>query len=112
MRHCLAKIKVETKSADSVTTYGSNLRLFNLLLDACHAVGLRVMASKCHEFYPQGLTAFVVLGESHVAIHTYPEDGLIYIDAFTCGETDPGDVVRKFAASLGGVVTTLTVLQR
>ena len=39
-----------------------------------------------HKFSPQGLTGVVLLEESHVAIHTWPELDYVAIDIFTCGD--------------------------
>ena len=39
-----------------------------------------------YKFKPQGLTGVVLLSESHIAIHTWPEIGYIAIDIFTCGD--------------------------
>ena len=38
-----------------------------------------------HKFLPQGLTGVVLLSESHIAIHTWPEINYVAIDIFTCG---------------------------
>ena len=37
-------------------------------------------------FHPQGVTAFALLAESHISIHTWPELGYAAIDVFTCGQ--------------------------
>lgn len=39
-----------------------------------------------HKFSPQGITGVVLLAESHLAIHTWPEINYVAIDIFTCGE--------------------------
>ncbi len=39
-----------------------------------------------HKFTPQGLTGVVLLAESHIAIHTWPEIDYLAIDIFTCGQ--------------------------
>ena len=39
-----------------------------------------------HKFYPQGVTAFAMLADSHISIHTWPEKGIAYCDIFTCGD--------------------------
>lgn len=39
-----------------------------------------------HKFTPQGVTLLVLLSESHLGIHTWPEDGTAYIDLFSCGQ--------------------------
>ncbi len=40
---------------------------------------------KIHKFHPQGLTGFVLLAESHISIHTWPELDYVAIDIFSCG---------------------------
>ena len=40
-----------------------------------------------HKFDPQGVTVFAILAESHISIHTWPENGYAAVDVFTCGET-------------------------
>jgi len=39
-----------------------------------------------HKFPRQGITGVVILAESHIAIHTWPEYGYLAIDIFTCGK--------------------------
>jgi len=39
-----------------------------------------------HKFQPQGITGVVLLAESHLAIHTWPELNYVAVDIFTCGE--------------------------
>lgn len=43
---------------------------------------------------PPGFTAAVVLDESHCTAHSYADHGMIALDVFTCGATDPRDVLR------------------
>ena len=67
--------------------------LERLLRDAAVAAGATVLTSHSHAFHPQGATAVVVLAESHVSIHTWPEWGGATIDAYTCGAADPERLV-------------------
>ena len=60
-----------------------------LLVRAAEAVGATVLSRHHHAFKPQGATAVVVLAESHVSIHTWPEWGGATLDAYTCGAADP-----------------------
>jgi len=39
-----------------------------------------------HKFSPQGLTGVVLLAESHIALHSWPEFDYLAIDIFTCGD--------------------------
>jgi len=46
---------------------------------------------------PAGVTGFVLLAESHIALHTYPEHGFVGADVFTCGAAgDPRTVLEVF----------------
>ena len=42
-----------------------------------------------HEFDPQGVTIVIALSESHVSCHTWPEEGCLAIDVYTCGVGKP-----------------------
>jgi S-adenosylmethionine decarboxylase len=42
-----------------------------------------------HCFLPQGCTIVIALSESHVSCHTWPENGCVAIDIYTCGEGNP-----------------------
>ena len=39
-----------------------------------------------HKFSPQGITGVVLLAESHIALHAWPEINYLAIDIFTCGD--------------------------
>jgi len=62
---------------------------------AALAAGATVIASHFHHFgetnanEPQGVTGIIMLAESHMSIHTWPEYGLAAIDIFMCGRCDP-----------------------
>ncbi len=61
--------------------------IVKILREAAEVARSTVLNEVSHEFAPQGVTAFVLLAESHISIHTWPEIGYAAIDAFTCGET-------------------------
>ena len=67
--------------------------LETLLVDAVRAMGAKVLGIHIHRLAPQGVSGVVVISESHLTIHTWPERGEAAIDLFTCG-----DVVRARAA--------------
>jgi S-adenosylmethionine decarboxylase len=52
----------------------------------CGATVLKVIS---HEFQPNGVTVLVMLSESHITIHTYPDKGFAGIDCYTCGSPNP-----------------------
>ncbi|MDR6225749.1 adenosylmethionine decarboxylase [Desmospora profundinema] len=57
---------------------------------AAEKSGATVLSSQAQAFDPQGATVLVLLSESHISIHTYPEKGFAALDCYTCGyEVDP-----------------------
>lgn len=57
------------------------------LLDAVVVVlGLTKLHSAAHHFVPQGVSCIYLLSESHIALHTWPENGTGYITLSTCGD--------------------------
>jgi S-adenosylmethionine decarboxylase len=53
-------------------------------LDACRAAGLSIVAEAFHGFADAGATGAVVLAESHVAVHTWPELDAVTLDIYVC----------------------------
>lgn len=86
--------------------------LEQLLVDASLSVGATVLTRHSHAFEPQGVTAVVVLSESHVSIHTWPEWGGATIDAYTCGDPDPVQLIEHVIAGLGPSVVRRAVVPR
>jgi len=52
---------------------------------AVKASGATLISSLQHSFTPSGMTAVMLLSESHASIHTYPEHQACFVDLFTCG---------------------------
>lgn len=48
--------------------------------------GATILSERMHEFPNGGMTAVMILSESHASIHTYPEHSACFVDIFTCGE--------------------------
>ena len=64
--------------------------IIRLLDDAAYCAKMTVLDITSHKFYPQGVTVIVLLAESHMSIHTWPENGIAVCDVFTCGDhTNP-----------------------
>jgi S-adenosylmethionine decarboxylase len=75
-----------------------------LLREAAAKAGAREVHAHAEPFdgsvSPPGFAAVVLLDESHVSAHCYSERGLLAIDAFTCGETDPNEITDHIHAVL------------
>src|SRR6476660_3912832 len=60
------------------------------MVEAAETAGATVINSTFHHFSPYGVSGVVVIQESHLAIHTWPEYGFAAVDLFTCGDSvDP-----------------------
>ena len=57
------------------------------MLVAAQEAGATVINSTFHHFSPFGVSGVVVIQESHLAIHTWPEYRYAAVDLFTCGDT-------------------------
>ncbi len=61
-----------------------------MMIAAAKAARATIMESAFHRFEPQGVSGTVILAESHLSIHTWPEKGYAAMDFYTCGDhTDP-----------------------
>lgn len=56
-------------------------------IEAVESAGLTIVGDRFHQFEPQGVTGAVILAESHLAIHTWPEMGAVTIDVYVCNFT-------------------------
>ncbi|GEM_PF-1429764 len=64
-----------------------NVNLIAAMNVAITKCGATLLAQNCHVFENGGITAVMLLSESHASIHTYPEHGACFVDIFTCGST-------------------------
>ena len=55
---------------------------------AAKLMDLTLLKTVSHKFTPRGLTSVALLAESHIAVHTYPEEGAIFLDVMSCGKRD------------------------
>ncbi|MBN2809135.1 MAG: S-adenosylmethionine decarboxylase proenzyme [Deltaproteobacteria bacterium] len=60
-------------------------RVEDLMKEAARLSGATIVQSVFHRFQPHGISGVVVIAESHLAIHTWPEHGYAAVDFFTCG---------------------------
>lgn len=65
-----------------------------------------------HKFSPQGCTIVISLEESHVSCHTWPEEGCIAIDAYTCGIGNPKLIALEMLKYLNSEDYNLRYLYR
>lgn len=98
--------------SDSPAELGNNV--FKILRDS-------VKQSSCHEVFsklvildgetPAGFTSVVLLDESHITCHSYSEIGLLAIDVFTCGSSNPQDIANYINEKLIELKPTAVMVQ-
>lgn len=55
---------------------------------AAEVAQVTIIGEMFHRFSPHGVTGVLLLAESHMSIHTWPENGYAAIDIYTCGKTN------------------------
>jgi len=58
-----------------------------ILLSAAERAKAKVVGESFHQFSPQGVSGVVIIAESHLSIHTWPEWNYAAVDIFTCGDS-------------------------
>ena len=68
----------------------------DVLLEGVRRSGATIISDTFHTFSPHGVSGVIVIAESHVTIHTWPEHGYAAVDIFTCGETIDPWVIQRY----------------
>jgi S-adenosylmethionine decarboxylase proenzyme len=63
-------------------------RVTSAMLQAAEASGAIIITHSFHHFSPHGVSGAVIIAESHLAIHTWPEHHFAAVDFFSCGGVD------------------------
>ncbi len=83
------------------------------MIGAAEYAKATVVEDVFHKFNPHGISGVVVIAESHLAIHTWPEYGYAAVDLFTCGESvDPWDAFQYISDKLESNNKTTMELKR
>jgi S-adenosylmethionine decarboxylase len=86
--------------------------LTGLAIAAVRAGGGHVLDTS-HVVFPNGaITLVLILAESHLSIHTWPEESLIAIDLFSCGAIDGQRVLTELTGALHLEHVTMTQVER
>lgn len=107
-RHILAEI------------YGCNPEILNdrdvierIMVDSTLAAGAEIREVAFHKFSPMGVSGVVVISESHLTIHTWPEFGYAAVDVFTCGDRiNPWDACNYMTERFNASHITATEVKR
>ena len=73
----------------------------NSLFHAAILSNSKILKIDFHQFTPQGVTGFALLSDSHISIHTWPENGVAKCDIFTCSDRcEPEKAVEYLGEAL------------
>ncbi len=87
--------------------------LKKILLEAAKEANNIALKTSIHKFPVQGITGMVLLAESHIAIHTWPEHDYVAIDIFSCGKkTRPYKALAYLKAKLSPRKAKVRLLKR
>ena len=87
--------------------------LRDAMISAAIDCGATVMGESFHHFSPQGVSGVVVIAESHLSIHTWPEYGYAAVDIFTCGTSvEPRKAAEVLIEKLGAKSHSLMEIPR
>jgi len=83
------------------------------MLAATSEAGATVLGESFHQFNPHGVSGVVIIAESHLFIHTWPECGYAAVDIFTCGNTvQPEKAAQKLIRELRSKSHSTLEIQR
>jgi S-adenosylmethionine decarboxylase len=107
-RHILAEI------------YGCDEEILNdvnqiekIMVDSALTAGAEIREVAFHQFSPMGVSGVVVISESHLTIHTWPELGYAAVDVFTCGDKiNPWDACNYMTEKFKSSHVTATEVKR
>jgi len=103
---------VEASGCDS-KIIGSVEKVQQILVKAAEIAGAQVWSISFSRFPPQGVSGVVVISESHISTHTWPEFGYVALDIYTCGKNvDPEKAVVFAVEAFGSSTSHITEITR
>lgn len=85
----------------------------DIMVYAAKESGATILNTYLHKFSPQGVSGVIVIAESHIAIHTWPEHGYAAVDIFTCGtDVDPWVAYNIIKEKLGSTQSSTKEIAR
>lgn len=106
-RHLIAEYyDCDRAIIDDVEAVAAHLRA------AAEEVGATIVSEAFHRYAPQGVSGTLLIAESHLSVHTWPEVGYVAVDIFTCGGLDPRPGFRLLEQVLGARASRMQEIVR
>ena len=87
-------------------------KIEQIFKEAARAAKMTVKASHFFRFTPKGISGTVIVAESHISIHTWPELGYAAIDVYTCGDSNPEKAVDYILEKIGAKYAHVSEIKR
>jgi S-adenosylmethionine decarboxylase len=81
------------------------------LKKATEVAGLQMIGVTTHRFEPYGVSSVILIKESHISVHTWPEYGFAAVDIFVCGG-DPEKALKAIKEAFRPKQTTVIRIER
>ena len=92
---------VEASGCDDTIT--NVVRLQDILVEAARRAHAQVWSVSFNRFPPNGVSGVVVISESHLSVHTWPEVNYMALDIYTCGAKTEPMIAVKFTEITRGL---------
>lgn len=99
MENRRAHILLDAWTRDPTVLEGPD-RIREVLLQAAREVGAVVIGEQFHRFSPVGYTGYILLSDSHIAVHSWVDEGLLTVDVFACRTEQSRVIVERLCAGL------------
>ena len=86
-KFCGSHLSIDLIDCKNYEILDDEERIMQLLRDIVKKVGATPLKELTYKFEPQGVSAVILLAESHIALYSYVEHKSAFFDLFTCGDT-------------------------
>ena len=100
-KHSIGKHRIIDLFGCDISKLNFSMPINSFLQAAISECGGIVVASRDHQFKPFGATAVILIEESHVSVHTWPEQGKALVDIFASGGLDIDRLTNKIYGFFG-----------
>lgn len=86
--------------------------ILEILVEGVKKSGATIINTMVKKFEPQGGTILILLAESHLSFHSYPEFNSVMIDIFTCGDKDPLIIYNHIKEKINHIKEKSIIIER
>ena len=96
----------------SSDTLNDEKKIAGIMTKAVEVSNAIIIKPFFHKFSPQGISGIIVIAESHLAIHTWPEFNFAAVDLFSCGDFDFTEALRYINGNLNAGRYSILCIKR